>query len=237
MKKSYIVIVLLLSIWSTVFAQEITDIIYSSDISPIVQLLPWDLWYQIYELQTQIGEHQISGAMPLIQEEALALMNAYRDLNAYPLIQTMQQTWSKAEVLDMYIASLEHSLYQGNAIQLQIQSEMTSISSDISFCVTQKNMNDKAYQSVIKWSLSAQNLDDIVHTSQTNASCIADKQTLLDAKQELLKNLDIQMQPIADKYDYLVSHRDEILTHFDLLDADYLQNVLNLQQDLKNQKF
>ena len=237
MKKSYIVIVLLLSIWSTVFAQEITDIIYSSDISPIVQLLPWDLWYQIYELQTQIGEHQISGAMPLIQEEALALMNAYRDLNAYPLIQTMQQTWSKAEVLDMYIASLEHSLYQGNAIQLQIQSEMTSISSDISFCVTQNNMNDKAYQSVIKWSLSAQNLDDIVHTSQTNASCIADKQTLLDAKQELLKNLDIQMQPIADKYDYLVSHRDEILTHFDLLDADYLQNVLNLQQDLKNQKF
>ena len=237
MKKSYIVIVLLLSIWSTVFAQEITDIIYSSDISPIVQLLPWDLWYQIYELQTQIGEHQISGAMPLIQEEALALMNAYIDLNAYPLIQTMQQTWSKAEVLDMYIASLEHSLYQGNAIQLQIQSEMTSISSDISFCVTQKNMNDKAYQSVIKWSLSAQNLDDIVHTSQTNASCIADKQTLLDAKQELLKNLDIQMQPIADKYDYLVSHRDEILTHFDLLDADYLQNVLNLQQDLKNQKF
>jgi hypothetical protein len=59
----------------------------------------------------------------------------------------------------------------------------------------------------------------------------------LHAKQELLQNLDAQMQPIADKYDYLVSHRDDILTHFNLLNANYLQNVINLQQDLKNQNF
>ena len=237
MRKSYIVITILLSLGSSTFAQQIWDFIYTSDISPVVHLIPGNLGYQIYELQTQIGDHQISGAMPLIQEEALVLINTYRDLANYPLIQTMEQTSSKAQVLDNYIASLEQSLYQGNAIQLQIQSEVSSLSADISLCANQKNTNDKLYQTVLQWSVPTQNLDEIVRVSQSNASCIADKNTLVNAKQELLKNLDDQMQPIADKYDYLVSHRDDLLAHFNLLSADYLQNIINLQQDIKNQNF
>lgn len=237
MSRVYIIIAILLSCASSAFAQQIWDIVYFSDVTPIVQLSLGDMGYQLYELQTQIGEHQISGAMPLIEQDALVLMNTYKDLANYPLIQTMEQTWAKVEVLDTYISSLEHSLYQGNSIQLQIQSEISTISADISVCTTQKNENDKIYQSALQWSVPTQDLDAIVHVSQSNASCIADKQTLLHAKQELLQNLDAQMQPIADKYDYLVSHRDDILTHFNLLNANYLQNVINLQQDLKNQNF
>jgi len=237
MRKTYIITIALLSLASSTFAQQIGDLIYTSDIFPVVQLSSGSLGYQVYELQTQIGEHKISETIPLMQEEALVLINRYRDLDNYPLIQTMEQSSTKAEVLDSYILSLEQSLYAGNAIQLQIQSEITAISADISLCVSQKNANDAMYQNAIKWSVSAQNLDAIVQVSQTNASCVADRQTLLTAKQELLKTLDAQMQPIANKYDYLVSHRDDILTHFNLLNADYLQNVLNLQQDLKNQNF
>jgi hypothetical protein len=61
-------------------------------VTPIVQLSLGDMGYQLYELQTQIGEHQISGAMPLIEQDALVLMNTYKDLANYPLIQTMEQT-------------------------------------------------------------------------------------------------------------------------------------------------
>ena len=164
----------------------------------------------------------------------MALINTLKDLSSYRVIDVMKTSADKQQVLDSYISDMESALYATNAAQLQLSSEMRFISADISLCETQKTQYDKNYLSALEDSSPTQNIDSIVASSQLNSACAADKTTLLTAKQELAAALDTQSNIVGQRYDYLVKERDTIISHFDLLDSDYLQTVLNVQSTIQN---
>lgn len=216
-----------------VSAQQIGDFVYSSDI-PLEQLSFSSLWYDIYLIQTQIADNVVSWSVSLLQEDALNILTSIRDISSYQLVSAMRNSSDKIKTLDTYILSLKTLFYKTNSIQHQINSEINSLSSEISSCTRQKKVYDNQYLDALQDANSLQSLESLVLLSQTSASCISSKQTLLNSKQGLSKLLSTEISPLVDKYDYLVANRDFIIKYFDLLDAEYLQKVIDVQDTLKN---
>lgn len=218
---------------SLVAAQQLGDFIYSSDVAPVQEFHVGDLWYQIYQIQLQIAQHQLSGTMILVQDNVLTLLTSLKSLSSYRVIDVMQKSQNKAEVFDTYLSAMQSSLYVTNAAELQINSEINSISSDLSLCEAQKKQYDRDYTNALQESSPTQNLDPIVLSAQMTSSCIAKNTTLLSAKKQMLESLYTQSSLVGQRYDYLSKQRDTILSHFDLLDSNYLQNVLDIQQNIQ----
>ncbi|MEI6426380.1 MAG: hypothetical protein WCO66_03440 [Candidatus Absconditabacteria bacterium] len=221
---------------SAVSAQQIGDFVYATPVVEIQESKSGDLGYQIYQTQLEIANHTLSGAMPLIQEEALVVLNTLRDLANYHIIDVMQHTQNKTEVFDDYINAMESALYTSNAIQLQLTSEMKGISSAISLCTQQKNTYDKEYLSALDQSIS-NSIDSIVQSSQQKSTCVSTNEALLLSKKELSDTLTAQSTVVGERYDYLLNQRDTILNHFDLLRSDYLQTILDLQKNIQKANY
>lgn len=171
--------------------------------------------------------------MPLVQDDALILLNTLRDLSSYRLIAAMQQSSNRTEIFDSYVEAMQSSLYATNATQLQITSEINALSSAISLCEDQKEIYDKNYLDALSTAIPTQNLDAIIQLSQVSSSCVAKNNALLVAKQQLSDSISAQSFIVGERYDYLLKERDIILSHFDLLNSDYLQTVLDTQQSIQ----
>ena len=233
-----IILLFVILLWSTVVsAQHLDDFIYTSDINTAVSSTANGLGYQIYQMQVLLWQNQLSGESFLIQDDVLLLLSDLRSLASYSILDAMQYQPDKESFFDEKVSELESALYRTNAIQLQLESESTLLSSEISSCSTQKKLSDKAYAHAIGQSNSIESVDPMIISSQQNASCIADKSALLSAKSQMFDNLSYWGWLIADKYDYLLSNRDIILNHFDLLKSDYLSDVLNVQKSINNKKY
>lgn len=228
-----LIITLLWFFTLTVSAQQVGDFIYSSDVTPVQEIRTGDLWYQLYQIHMQIAEHKLSDTIVLVQDDVLILLNSLKSLNSYRVIDMMQKSQNKVEIFDTYLSAMQSALYATNAAQLQINSEIISISSDLSLCESQNKQYDKDYTYALQESQPTQNLDPIVLSAQMASSCIAKNTTLLSAKKQMLESLYAQSSLVGERYDYLFKQRDSILSHFDLLNSDYLQTVLDLQQNIQ----
>lgn len=218
---------------SIVTAQQLGDFIYSSPVTPVQKFQVGTLWYQVYQIQMQIAQHQLSGAMVLVQDDILSLLSTLKSLSSYRVIDVMQKSQNKSEIFDTYLSAMQSALYATNTAQLQINSEITSIYSALSVCESQKKQYDRDYINALQQSSSTQNLDPIVLATQMASSCIAQNTTLLSAKQQIQESLYNESGIVGQRYDYLSEQRGAILSHFDLLNSNYLQNVLDIQQNIQ----
>ena len=171
--------------------------------------------------------------MVLVQDDILSLLSTLKSLSSYRVIDVMQKSQNKSEIFDTYLSAMQSALYATNAAQLQINSEITSIYSALSVCESQKKQYDRNYINVLQQSSSTQNLDPIVLATQMASSCIAQNTTLLSAKQQIQESLYNESGIVGQRYDYLSEQRGTILSHFDLLNSNYLQNILDVQQNIQ----
>lgn len=214
------------------FAEQIGDFVYSSNSSletPIIN----SLWYDVYLFQTELIDHLITSSITLIQEDALDIVDSINTLSSYGLISAMRNSSDKVQILDEYISSLKYTFYRANSIQRQLKSEMSLLSSQISSCSREKKLYDKQYLNALKESFSVQNLESLVSLSQNSASCISNKQILLTSKKSLSDLIANKLSPLSDKYIYLIENKEAIIEHFSLLDANYLQKVIDIQETMK----
>lgn len=145
----------------------------------------------------------------------------------------MRNSPDRIKIFDDYIYALKSILYVVNSSQREIKSEISSLSSQIASCSKEKQLYDKQYLDALRDSSSVETLESLLSLSQNSASCISTKETILTAKQSLSDLLASEIHPLIEKYNYLLDNREIIINYFDLLDANYLQKIIDVQKKIK----
>lgn len=236
--KKYLLLFSLLALPLSIFAQmnisRVQQVIYD----PVVKessdnffSSPLSLWFSMYRMHMLLAywsEFDLFSSY-----EYANLIISLKDIATYNILDILEFEIDKSKVMDSYLSSLDSYLLQSNIALSNIKEEMSLLDYSVQYCLSQKTISDKQYLDAVQYPYQQFILQEAIEDSKKNAQCASDSKIEYNARKILADKINIYNTIIKIKYDYLSTHKDDIVDNYDLMKGDVLNRLILIKNMLE----
>lgn len=233
--KKKIVIILFSLLSCGVLAQNIPQTIIFDPLEkeyPITS--PLALWYTVYRLHISLG---LGSSQDFSISSYSDLILSFKDVITYNIMDILEFSLDKDVVMNQYLSRLDSLLLLSDFAIANLKEDMSLLDYDINFCLSQKKISDQQYFDNINNPYQQKHLSTYLSESKKYAKCVSDNKIDYDAKKVLLDQIGFYSSIAKTKYNYLDKYKYDILSHYDLIKSDVLQELIIIKNMLEKYNY
>lgn len=211
--------------------QIIYDPAYEKEQKSITNLSSFDLGYSLYRIHLFLG-HGLD-FVSVSTYEYSDLLISLRDVASYNILDLLEYETDKMSVMDKYLSSLDKYLLRSEIALSNIKEELSSLSSSMKQCLSQKASSDALYIDYLESQYNQYLLQDIVEDSKKYGQCASDAKIEYNSKKILSDKISTYRYIVDKKYTYLHNNKYDIVDNYNLMRGDVLEQLVLIKRMLQ----
>lgn len=229
----FLVLVFPLSLFAQMNISSVQEVVYDSVVQEESDFFSSSLalWFTMYRIHMSLAHGSTFTSFSSYEYARLIL--SLKDVASYNVLDLLEFELDKAKVMNTYISRLDKYLIETDLALSNIREEMALLDYSVQSCLAQKTISDKQYLDAVQSPYQQNLLQESLENSKKYAQCASDAKIEYNAKKILVDKMVGYQSVIKIKYDYLSTHKDDIVDHYDLMKNDVLNRLILIKNMLQ----